>query len=225
MTGAVGRYRGKRGQPASPINHRTVVGRTRRARMRARILTAAARVFVERGEGALIDDFIRAAGVSRGTFYNYFRTTAELLEATITSLKDESISAIDPQVSRIEDVVLRLAAAMRLHLKWAASDPNRCAFIAKMPVAGPLAEQRILRDLKEGLRLQVFRSSDLLAAFDLVVGLPAQAIRRMAVSPPSNGYPDAVVELVLQGLGVPPRKIREAMQAPLPQSTDSGSRG
>jgi AcrR family transcriptional regulator len=80
-----------------------------------------------------IDDFIRAAGVSRGTFYNYFRTTGELLEATISSLKDDAIRAVDPQISRIDDVVLRLATAIRLHLRWAASDPDRCAFIAKIP--------------------------------------------------------------------------------------------
>jgi len=212
--------RGKNGKAAPARDHRTEVGRNRRARMRARILTAAARVFAERGEGALIDDFIRAAGVSRGTFYNYFRTTEELLEATISSLKDDAIRAVDPQVSRIDDVVLRLATAMRLHLRWAASDPDRCAFIAKIPVAGPMAEQRILRDLKEGLQSEAFRCPQLLAAFDLVVGLPAQAIRRMATTPMDSGYPDAVVELVLQGLGVAPRRIRETLKAVLPEITD-----
>ena len=167
-----------------------------------------------------IDDFIRAAGVSRGTFYNYFRTTGELLEATISSLKDDAIRAVDPQISRIDDVVLRLATAMRLHLRWAASDPDRCAFIAKIPVTGPMAEQRITRDLEEGLALEAFRCPDLPAAFDLVVGLPAQAIRRMAAAPTGPGYPDAVVQLVLQGLGVAPRRMREALKSTLPDLID-----
>jgi len=218
--GAATTVRAKRGKSAATLNHRTVVGRNRRARMRSRIIAAAARVFAERGEAALIDDFIRAAGVSRGTFYNYFRTTGELLEATISSLKDDAIRAVDPQVGRIEDVVMRLATAMRIHLRWAASDPNRCAFIAKMPVVGPMAEQRITRDLKEGLQLKAFRYSDLPAAFDLVVSLPAQAIRRMATETTDPGYPDAVVELVLQGLGVAPRRIREALKPALPTITD-----
>ena len=57
-------------------DHRTRVGRQRRARTQARILEAAFEVFARKGPDApVIDDFIQAAGVARGTFYNHFRTT------------------------------------------------------------------------------------------------------------------------------------------------------
>ena len=47
--------------------------------MRLRIIEAALRVFAEKGpDVAVIDDFIHAAGVARGTFYNHFRTTEDL---------------------------------------------------------------------------------------------------------------------------------------------------
>ena len=65
------------------VDHRTRVGRERRARTESRIVEAALHVFAERGPDApVIDEFVRAAGVSRGTFYNHFESVEELLHAT-----------------------------------------------------------------------------------------------------------------------------------------------
>ncbi|MFD2272333.1 TetR/AcrR family transcriptional regulator [Undibacterium arcticum] len=49
----------------------------------------------------VIDDFIAAAGVARGTFYNYFNTTSELLAAVTGEMSDEVLSIIDPEVFEI----------------------------------------------------------------------------------------------------------------------------
>ncbi|MEY2866979.1 MAG: hypothetical protein RIQ43_1005, partial [Pseudomonadota bacterium] len=54
------------------MDHRTRVGQERSNRTRLRILEAAMRVFAEKGPDApVIQDFIIAADMSRGTFYNY----------------------------------------------------------------------------------------------------------------------------------------------------------
>src|SRR5512137_1877770 len=87
-----------------PADHRPRVGRERRARMRLRIIESALRVFAEKGpEAAVIDDFIKAAGVARGTFYNHFRTTEELLIATSNRLENELIAAIMQVNGTIDD--------------------------------------------------------------------------------------------------------------------------
>ena len=66
---------------------RAEIGRERRARMRNRLIEAAARVMADQGsDNATIDTFIRAAGVARGTFYNHFKTREELLDALWTSI-------------------------------------------------------------------------------------------------------------------------------------------
>ena len=53
-------------------------------------------VFAEKGvDVPVIDDVIAAAGVSRGTFYNYFRTNAELLVAAIEELGNELVDMIE----------------------------------------------------------------------------------------------------------------------------------
>jgi AcrR family transcriptional regulator len=54
----------------------------RRAKTRLRLLEAAMAVIAEKGsETASVEDFVAAAGVSRGTFYNYFPAIEDLLEA------------------------------------------------------------------------------------------------------------------------------------------------
>ena len=199
------------------INHRTRVGAERRARMRLRILEAAVQVFAEKGgDLPVIDDFIRAADVSRGTFYNYFRTTAELLEATVAWLADDVIRSIDPEVAAIRDPALRLATAVRMYLRWAAADPEWCRFMAKIPRIGVIAERRIKRDLRQGHRSGVFQYASLSAAQDLIVGASQQAIRRMAEETPSPALSDEVIGMVLRGLRVSDATIADILQAPLP---------
>jgi AcrR family transcriptional regulator len=83
-------------------DHRTRVGRERRERTQARIIEAALRVFAEKGPDApIIDDFIKAAGVARGTFYNYYQSTEELLEATAKWLQDDLIVSIEAEIGSL----------------------------------------------------------------------------------------------------------------------------
>jgi AcrR family transcriptional regulator len=54
----------------------------RRAKTRLRLLEAAMDVIADKGPAtASVEDFVAAAGVSRGTFYNYFPAIEDLLEA------------------------------------------------------------------------------------------------------------------------------------------------
>ena len=206
--------------PRTATDHRTRVGHARRARTRARIVEAAAHVFAQKGaEGAVIDDFIIAAGISRGTFYNYFRTISELLEATIAWMADDLTHAGEPQVASIDDVVLRLATAMRLHLRWASLNRKWCAFMARIPNAatvGAVAQHHLVRDLIQGRKSAAFDFPSVDAALDLAVGGPALAIQRMAASTSTPQHADDIVRVVLQGLGVKRHKIREVMKTALP---------
>ena len=80
---------------ARKVDHRTRVGEERSARTETRILEAALRVFAERGPDApVIDEFVQAAGISRGTFYNYFDSVEALLRATSEWTTREVVEAI-----------------------------------------------------------------------------------------------------------------------------------
>jgi hypothetical protein len=64
---------------------RAATAQRRRDQTRERLIDAAETVVAEKGvETASIEDFVRAAGVSRGTFYNYFPTATDIVHAMNT---------------------------------------------------------------------------------------------------------------------------------------------
>jgi hypothetical protein len=86
----------------------------------AKSIEAALHVFAEKGpQAAVIDDFVKAAGVSRGTFYNYFRSTDGLLVATQTWLSDDLIKSIEDALVGITDPITRFGMNIRLWMKRA----------------------------------------------------------------------------------------------------------
>src|SRR5271166_2453279 len=114
-------------------DHRTRVGRERSARTETRILEAALRVFADMGPDApKIDDFVQAAGISRGTFYNHFESVEELLVATSEWTTRETIEAIEAVLEGLEGPALRLGVGLRLFLAKAQSDPVWCRFVARV---------------------------------------------------------------------------------------------
>ena len=207
--------------PAAP-DHRARVGIDRSRRTRAHILEAAVGVFAAQGAHApVIDDFVRAAGISRGTFYNYFDTTQALLRATIEWLEDDVFGSLEPEAAAIPDVALRLATATRMYLHWAAAHRRWCAFVTHVPQIGSLARRRLLRDLRTGAKSGVFHFPHVQAAHDLAAGIVAQAVQRMAAAPRAAAHADDVVQVMLRGLGVAAADLARVMAAPLPVAARS----
>ena len=58
-------------------------GHKKKARTRRRLIAAAIDVIADRGEAFSISDVTTAAGVSHGTFYNYFDDRDALLGAVV----------------------------------------------------------------------------------------------------------------------------------------------
>jgi AcrR family transcriptional regulator len=198
-------------------DHRTRVGRERRARTRAAILEAAFRVFAQKGPDApVIDDFIRAAGVARGTFYNHFRTTDELFVATSQWLEDNFMRAIDADLAAIEDPVARLASGVRLWLARSREEPALCGFIVRNRHRGRLVERILGGDLRGGARAGRLGVERRDTARDLVVGAIREAMGRMMDGPVSRGYVDELARAILRGLGIDEGEIDRLCALPLP---------
>src|SRR3974390_886344 len=114
-------------------DHRPRVAAERRARMRRTLVEAALLVCAEKGVYvSVIDDVITAAGVSRGTFYNYFRTNAELLVAAIEELGNEVVQLIEARVQALPSPAARLIGGLRLYLDTARRFPLLARFIARV---------------------------------------------------------------------------------------------
>lgn len=190
----------------------------RRARTRSLIVAGALRVFARKGpDTPVIDDFIREAGVARGTFYNYFTRTEQLLVAVTTSLEDDLMLSIEAELSDVDDPVGRLATGMRLWLNWSRADQVWCAFIVKSRFRGALVEQQLQTDLKNGRKTGAFTFPSVEVARDMVVGTILEAMSRILTRSVSKAYCDGVVRVVLAALGVDVARIDQLLAAPIPR--------
>ncbi len=201
------------------VDHRTRVGRERRARTESRIVEAALHVFAERGPDApVIDEFVRAAGVSRGTFYNHFESVEELLHATSAWTTRQVVQSVERDLAGLEDPTLRLGVGLRLFFARAARDPLWCRFVARVWKIG--GQELPLRDLAEGIRLGHFRVPSREAAFDLLFGGIREALRRLGQGKAPASFGDQMTEICLQALGTDPRRIKATLAHPLPELSD-----
>jgi AcrR family transcriptional regulator len=187
--------------------------------MRARICAAALGVFAAKGsDSPVIDDFIKAAGVSRGTFYNHFRTTEELFVATSAWLENELMQAIQGAIAGLDDPLQRLATGVRIWLRHSRDDAVFCAFVVRSRYRGPLVEKHLGADLQVGIRLGRFHVPGPGVARDLVIGTVREAMSRMLDKRMPRGYPDDVARVILRGLGVDARAIRQVLDTELPEA-------
>ena len=201
-------------------DHRTRVGQERRARTRLRIIEAALGVIADRGPDApVIDDFIRAAGIARGTFYNHFTTTEDLLTATSGWLEDGVMDAIQSAIGSFEDPVRRVATGVRLWLNLARQDPVFCAFVVRSRFRGPAVERQLASDLGECLQSGRVQAPSVEVARDLGGGTIREAQARMMAARVPAAYPDDVARVILRGLRVGERSIDAILRAPVPALT------
>ncbi|MBF5010625.1 TetR/AcrR family transcriptional regulator [Burkholderia pseudomultivorans] len=189
------------------IDHRTRVAAQRRERMRARLIESAMLVFAEKGVGAsVIQDVIAAATVSQGTFYNYFRTNEELLEAVTQELNDELLRLIEKVVAGYEDPAKRIASGVRMFLHAARTYPLLARFIsaAGLHAAGPssLIYVYLPIHIRQGLATGRFRGVTVELALDVIAGIALTTIQRFADKGEMTEEPEQIVAAILRALGV-----------------------
>jgi AcrR family transcriptional regulator len=200
----------------SKTDHRTRVGIQRSARTETRILEAALGVFAEMGPDApKIDDFVAAAGISRGTFYNHFESVEVLLRATSQWTTRETVRAIEAALEGIEGPVMRVGTGSRLFLAKAQADRVWSRFVGRVWQLG--GRELPERDLEEGLRLGVFRFPSLAAARDLWFGSTREALLRIGSERTPPTYGAHMTEVLLQALGVDSRRIAAVLKHELPE--------
>jgi AcrR family transcriptional regulator len=206
---------------ARKVDHRTRVGLERSARTETRILEAALRVFAERGPDApVIDEFVQAAGIARGTFYNYFDSVEALLRATSEWTTRELVESIEHALADLEGPTLRFGVGLRLFFAYAQRDPLWSRFVARVWFVGGL--ELPLRDIGDGIRRGHFRVPGGDAAHDLVFGGLREALRRIGAGRVPPAFGDQVAATCLQALGADPARIAAALAHPLPAISGRG---
>lgn len=180
----------------------------RRERMRERLLEAALLVFGSEGADAgVIDEVIRQAGVSRGTFYNYFRNSDDLLKAVADEAGTELMAVTTPIVVSRDDPAERIATGVRSWISLVEQFPQLGPFFRRAGLyilANDRVRSDLPRDLVLGMKSGRFTIRELELGFVLVAGTVLAAINTMAVGPAPRNYGKKLAERVLMSLGVQP---------------------
>ena len=204
--------------PRRTAHHRTAIGQVQREKTRAWIIKSAIPVFAEHGPDIpVIDDFVKAAGVSRGTFYNYFQTTRELLDAAMASLSDEVIASIVPAVAGMPDPLMRLATAARIYYRKATMDPLFGAFLESVSGVGTLAIERARDDLQQAMNAGQLGVKDIELAQAIAFGVMVFALKTPTARAGGDARGVEVVRAILAGLGVAEPLIQRALSVSLPE--------
>jgi AcrR family transcriptional regulator len=190
------------------LEARAATAEQRRAKTRERLLSAAEAVVAEKGfEAVSIEAFVRAAGVSRGTFYNYFPTTTDLLAALNERLSAHLDDLMSELMRRRADPATLLAASLHRAMATYLADPFR-GWVALQIATSEAPRARSLEASfaqlhAEGVRRGQFRPVDVEAAVTLTFGAMRMAQRDVVSGavPPARGV--QVVALILAALGVP----------------------
>ena len=206
---------------APSADHRVRVGAQRREKTRLRLLESALAVFTDKGpDAAAIDDVIAAAGVSRGTFYNHFASTHELLLALATGMSDEVLRIVDPLVLAQDDPVRRFVAGTRLYMQTALRYPLWGGFITRVgtriAARGQLIDLYLTRDLELAHAAGRIRVDSVLVARDIVLGSIFYGIETMLTEPTRAHHPEHMMRSVLVGLGLDAAEAEAIAFMPLP---------
>ena len=121
---------------------------------RQRILTAVSEAVSDIGYAAMtVEDIIKAAGVSRRTFYEHFKSKEESFLASYEDISKQLMAAISTAFNQTDSFVTRVEDCMRAFLTLLAAEPayaNMC--IVEVLVAGPAALERrnaVMREFAE----------------------------------------------------------------------------
>lgn len=120
------------GSPCVPV-----ISAARRQSRHDTILDAASQAFAEKGfADTSVAEIARAAGVSDGLVYRYFRDKRDLLFHVLQAFYGRIMADLEAKVTRETDFRSRLEALIRHHLEVYVADTNLCRlFISEVRIA------------------------------------------------------------------------------------------
>ncbi len=159
--------------------------------MHRKLVESALLVFAQKGvDASVIEDVIAAADVSRGTFYNYFRTNGDLLAATIEELGNELVERIEDRVKSIPSPGERLFTGLRLYLGAARRYPLFARFMRKVGWdaigAGSRVNDYIPVHIAEAIAAGEFIEQPIEIALDTFVGIGLAVVSASRPSTPTR---------------------------------------
>jgi AcrR family transcriptional regulator len=193
---------------AASVDFRTRTGKARRARTRARILSAAFALFDSQGlERLTVEDVRAQAGLARGSFYNYFETFEDMLKELAADIARQ----LNAEQSERFDAVSNGAERMWRNLSYAilrvASDRSCGEILVRVtPLVGSLTDhmrEHAERDMRMSVKAKTINVPSLGVALDLGYGLATMMLRRALEAEVDVKELEAAGLMLLRAYGVP----------------------
>jgi AcrR family transcriptional regulator len=192
----------------------------RRLATRAKLIDAGRRIVADKGvEATTIQDITDAADVGRGSFYNFFDTKDQLVEAIVRDVLDSLVQVEYFVNDQFSDPRLALAATLRYAFDMLDNPAVAWFIVRTTSIGGPFFNQ--FHDvtsalLERGRDAGRFSFDDIEVAVVLTATMMLGGIEGVLVGRLSRSHTDTVVEHVLRMLGVPGAVARKIVSTPLP---------
>lgn len=188
-------------------DHRVRVAKVRRERMTERLLQATMECYASHvlSGPPSVDEVIARAGVSRGTFYKYFVSVDEAIEARAGELVDEMIAGLKGLVGHQTRPLMLFTISMHLFLMRSVLDRTWAAFVAHSDMLRPEGELffGITKHLSESARQGEISFADAEAVRTVAIGVLRETIRSNAKADDvRREFLEEVMTLVIVALGV-----------------------
>lgn len=185
-------------------------GHAKKMRTRTKLLEAGLSVLRSKGERFIPKDVTDAAGVSTGTFYNYFSDTNVLIDEIMRAELLKISSAVADEA--IDDPAMRIAVSATRILQQCIEDPLLSHFVLRLVYRpGPTDQMTtyLRRDLIEGVEAGRFSRGPDHATLDMASGLLILTIRRLVAGDHQENFIAEMVERLLEAFGLPKEEARQ----------------
>ncbi|MEQ8801692.1 MAG: TetR/AcrR family transcriptional regulator, partial [Haliea sp.] len=188
---------------------------------RQKMLNSAARLLAERGDhGLTIESLISEADVSRGTFYNYWDSREELVNALWDHVGHNPFAAMQAAHNQVEDHAERLSIIARHSIRQAAKDATWGWLVIYIAESEHIFHHELISypssELEAAMKAERVRVESFAAARDMIVGTTIAGMRQLLRNKESDNYPECLVALMLRALGLNRRDAKEVVGRPLP---------
>ena len=206
---------------AKALDHRVRVAALRREEMQLHLLFSGLTLASTNSIYELeVEDVIKQAEVSRGSFYNYFPSLPTLYDGLAKQLMQEFDGLMNVLIPQNFDTTTRLASTMRILMRLVVDFPMLGRFLTQIqwPNQNPDSEifQNIICDIQLGIKEGSFTNMPASIGANIAIGSLIGGIHSMLLKRPAKGFEDQVTNQVLIGLGIDTKVASKISQMPLP---------
>jgi AcrR family transcriptional regulator len=202
----------------------------RKARTRANLLAAARHLFAGRGvERTTIAQIADHAEIAIGSFYNYFSTKDELLDAVIEDALSEQLHLLQLRQAQVSDPAEKVSIAHRHLVRVVRADSDGAWLLVRLEfprrVARSLLGDAVTRDMHAGIQTGRFQVSNPTLAINASGGALFAVIRAQLLGEGGGNADSEHAEGVLRSFGLDPVEAAVIARRPLPEVRDASAEG